>query len=209
MVGSPSIVHGEEELFESIRLSPIASVITGAREADNPIVAVNEAFRQLTGYRDDEIVGRNCRFLGGPDTEPEARRVLRDAVRDGRPALAQLRNYRRDGTAFRNAVMIAPILDESGRVAYFLGSQMDLGEAGLLTPRQRASEAQVARLTRRQSQVLAHMIAGYRNKQIAGFLGLDEKTVKMHRAALLSNLAVASSAQAIRIGVEAGLSGPG
>ena len=198
--------RAEEELFASIALSPIASVITDVRRPDNPIVAVNDAFRLLTGYESDEIIGRNCRFLAGPDTDPAAQALLREAVAQGRPQLTQLLNYRKDGTPFWNAVMIAPLLDERGAVAFFLGSQMDMGEGGhLLSPRQREAEAEVEGLTPRQRQVLAHMIAGYRNKQIAGFLGIDEKTVKMHRAGLLAKLGVASSAQAIRIGVEAGL----
>ena len=73
--------------------------------------------------------------------------------------------------------------------------------------RERAAEA-VGALTVRQHQVLDHMIRGYLNKQIAAFLGIDEKTVKMHRAALLRRLGVRSSAEAIRIGVEAGLTDP-
>ena len=201
-----------EGLFASINLSPIASVITDARLPDNPIVAVNRAFCELTGYRDDEIVGRNCRFLAGPGTEAAAQAALREAVATGRPMLVELTNYRKDGRPFRNAVMIAPVLGEAGEVAYYLGSQMDAGEGpGLSAPRRQQAEHQVRALTPRQLQVLGHMIAGYRNKQIAGFLGIDEKTVKMHRASLLTRLGVGSSAEAIRIGVEAGvqLSDPG
>src|SRR5205085_4878467 len=150
---------------------PIASLVTDARLPDNPIVAVNHAFCRLTGYSADESVGRNCRFLAGAGTDPAAQALLRDAVREGRPALAQLTNYRKDGTPFTNAVMIAPVLGPDGSVAFFLGSQMDSGSGAFDLRRQRA-EAQVASLTRRQRQVLAQMIAGYRNKQIAGFLGI-------------------------------------
>jgi len=201
-----------EGLFASINLSPIASVVTDARLPDNPIVAVNRAFCELTGYCEDEIVGRNCRFLAGPETEPGARAALRHAVADGRPLLVELTNYRKDGSAFLNAVMIAPVLEDNGAVAYFLGSQMDIGPgAGISTPRRQRAEELVRALTPRQLQVLEHMIAGYRNKQIAGFLAIDEKTVKMHRASLLTRLGVGSSAEAIRIGVEAGVqfNGPG
>ncbi|MET1109925.1 MAG: LuxR C-terminal-related transcriptional regulator, partial [Allosphingosinicella sp.] len=77
--------------------------------------------------------------------------------------------------------------------------------SGLLASRRQRAEQLVRGLTRRQLQVLEHMIAGYRNKQIAGFLAIDEKTVKMHRASLLTRLGIGSSAEAIRIGVEAGL----
>jgi hypothetical protein len=202
----------DEEIFSSIARAPIAAVITDARLPDNPIVAANEAFHRLTGYGNSEILGRNCRFLAGPETEPEAQAVLGEAVREGRPALTHMVNYRKDGSAFVNAVMIAPVLDGEGRIAYFLGSQMEVGSGGArLDPRGREAAAKVRGLTPRQREVLGHMIAGYRNKQIAGFLGIDEKTVKMHRAGLLARLGVGSSAQAVRIGVEAGLglTGPG
>ena len=134
------------------------------------------------------------------------------ARKDGR-RWSSCTNYRKDGSAFLNAVMIAPVIGEDGGVAYFLGSQMEIG-AGTAAFRAAAAARPSnwsRRLTPRQRQVLEHMIAGYRNKQIAGFLGIDEKTVKMHRASLLARLGVRSSAEAIRIGVEAGLelSGPG
>jgi hypothetical protein len=200
---------GDASLFESVSVSPIATVITDARAEDNPVVAVNSAFEALTGYGRDEIIGRNCRFLSGPGSEEEGRRVLREAVAQGRPVLAQLYNYKKDGTRFRNAVMIAPVLNENGEVEFFIGSQMEVDDGQMRDPRQSRARALVEGLTPRQRQVLDYMIRGYRNKQIAGFLGIDEKTVKMHRAGLLVRLGAASSADGIRIGVEAGVSGPG
>jgi hypothetical protein len=205
-LGSIDRLKGSEGLLASIDHSPIASVITAAQLPDNPIVAVNSAFCVLTGYERDEIVGRNCRFLAGPATEPEARALLRAAVAEGREALVELTNYRKDGSAFLNAVMIAPVIGEDGTVAYYLGSQMEVGAGvALSASRRQQAEQLVRKLTPRQHQVLEHMIAGYRNKQIAGFLAIDEKTVKMHRASLLTRLGVGSSAEAIRIGVEAGV----
>lgn len=192
-------------LVESIHLSPIATVVTDPRLPDNPIIAANKAFSDLTGYARDEIVGRNCRFLSGAATEPEARRRLRDAVCAGRPALIELVNYRKDGSVFRNAVMIAPLFDEQGEVRLFLGSQMDVGSAAGVPNRRRAAVQLVDALTPRQTQVLAGMVGGLRNKQIAAELGIDETTVKMHRRSMLSRLGASTTADAIRIGVEAGL----
>lgn len=199
--------HEERELFASIRRTPIATVITNPNLPDNPIVAANRAFEELTGYGEAEVLGRNCRFLAGADRDGGGSDVLRLAIAAARPALTELLNFKRDGTPFRNAVMIAPVFDQSGRLAYFIGSQMDVGESAALPAivrRQRAAE-QVRRLTRRQREVLQGMLGGLRNKQIAGSLGLNEKTVKMHRAALLARLGVPSSADAVRIAVEADL----
>ena len=192
-----------EQLAESIELTPIATVVTDPRLPDNPIVAANAAFERLTGYSRGEILGRNCRFLGGAETSDEARAALRAAQAEGRPAIVEILNYRKDGSAFRNAVMIAPVLDERGAPLLFVGSQMDLGRAALPDQRREAARARVARLTPRQREVLERLVAGLRNKQIGAALGIDEKTVKMHRAALLERLGCATSADAIRIGVEA------
>lgn len=195
-------------LRASIHRTPIPTIVTDNREADNPIVEVNDAFLALTGYSRDEVLGRNCRFLSGLGTEPEARRALRQAVADGKPTIVELSNYRKDGTLFRNAVMLAPVFDEQGSVCLFIGSQMDVGDgAGGL--RQTRARNLVAKLTPRLRQTLELMAMGYRNKQIGGHLGIEEKTVKMHRSRLIEALGVKTSADAIRIAVEAGIAPSG
>ncbi|QDP18715.1 PAS domain-containing protein [Sphingomonas xanthus] len=195
-----------QQLLDAIHRTPIPTVVTDKRQADNPIVAVNEAFARLTGYEVQEILGRNCRFLAGPSTDPKAQAVLRDAVDRGEPAVAELLNYRKDGSPFRNAVMVAPVRDGRGEVAMFIGSQMEVGENGRAGGlRKNRARHQVDGLTPRLRQVLSLMAAGFRNKQIGIRLGIEEKTVKMHRARLINALGVASSAEAIRIAVEADL----
>ena len=185
--------------------SPIAAIITDPRQADNPIIECNDAFVALTGYARDEIVGRNCRFLRGPGTEPALTAVLRDAVREHRPALVEILNYRKDGTPFRNAVMVAPIFDADGAIEYYLGSQVEVEDATTTeASRRTAARALIDQLSERQRAVLIAMAAGQLNKQIAWQLGLTERTVKMHRAALFQSLGVTTSADAIRIAVEAG-----
>lgn len=195
----------ERALFASIDLSPIATLITNPRLPDNPIVCANAAFCALTGYEQSDIVGRNCRFLAGPGTEPTGRTLLRDAVAHAKAVLTVVLNYRKDGTAFRNAVMIAPVVGVGGAIDYFIGSQMNVDGASepLAGPRAARASALMATLTPRQKQVLERMVQGYRNKQIATSLGIDEKTVKMHRASLLRRLGAATTADAIRIAIEA------
>ena len=114
-------------------------------------------------------------------------------------------NYRSDGRPFRNGVMIAPLFGEDGEVELFLGSQVDLGDAPTSAARRGAAAERVAGLPPRQRQVLELMARGLLNKQIAWQLKISEKTVKMHRALLLERLGAATSAEAIRLAVEAGL----
>ena len=110
--------HDAEALLASIQLSSIATVVTDARDPDNPICAANSAFQRLTGYSADEILGRNCRFLRGEGSEDAASAVLRDAIARKAPVMTEILNYRRDGTPFRNAVMIAPVFDDDGQIRY-------------------------------------------------------------------------------------------
>ena len=193
-------------IHDIIDASPTAAVISDPRQADNPIIACNEAFVRLTGFAREEIVGRNCRFLSGPDTEPELTQMLRDGISRKQPVMVEILNYKKDGTPFRNAVMVAPIFDDAGELEYFLGSQMEVVSAAGLSSADRSDAARekIAALTARQREILAMMSAGKLNKQIAYSLGLSERTVKMHRAALLKALDVKTSADAIRLAVEAG-----
>ena len=188
-----------------IATSKVAAVVSDPRQPDNPIVACNEAFMQLTGYSKEEILGRNCRFLRGDRTEPEQTAMLREAVAQSRPTMVELINYKKDGTPFRNAVMIAPLFDEQGELVYFLGSQMAIDDSG--ASRHEQARALVEGLSRRQRQILEALAKGRLNKQIAYELDLTERTIKMHRAAMLRALGVRTVAEAIRIAIEASLVG--
>jgi len=84
-------------------------VVTDVRQADNPIVLANQAFIELTGYRGEEILGRNCRFLQGEATNSEHVEAVRAAIRERREATVELLNYRRDGAAFWNELHLCPI----------------------------------------------------------------------------------------------------
>ncbi|UVO52710.1 LuxR C-terminal-related transcriptional regulator [Sphingomonas sp. SUN039] len=196
-----------ESLLASIRISPIAAVISDPRLPTNPIVAVNDAFCRLTGYPVDEIIGRNCKFLAGPATEPWLTERISAGVRERRPVLVEILNYKRDQTPFRNAVLVAPVFDANGELEYFLGSQVELPDdaVGPLSARHAHAVAVVKTLSPRQREVLQRIAAGYRSKQIAWQLSLSEKTVKMHRSLLFQKLGTSNTADAIRIAVEAGL----
>ena len=186
--------------------SPIAAVISNPRLRDNPIVECNAAFVALTGYCSEEIIGHNCRFLTGVGTEPWLTEMLRNGIRRRQPVMVEILNYKKDGTPFRNAIMVAPIFDAAGELEYFLGSQVEIAADVVRAndARRQAAHVRVAALSRRQREVLQHMAAGKLNKQIAFELGLSERTIKMHRAAVFAALAIKSSADAIRIAIEAG-----
>ncbi|SDM67648.1 PAS domain S-box-containing protein [Methylobacterium phyllostachyos] len=104
-------------------------ILTDPNQDDDPIVFTNRAFLDLTGYGIDEVVGRNCRFLQGPDTEPDCIDQIRAALRDNRDLTIEITNHRRDGTPFVNALFVGPVFDGEGRLRYRFGSQIDVTEA--------------------------------------------------------------------------------
>ncbi|KUR73340.1 LuxR C-terminal-related transcriptional regulator [Novosphingobium sp. Fuku2-ISO-50] len=190
-----------------IENSLVAAVVSNPRLADNPIVACNQAFIDLTGYSESEIIGRNCRFLRGPETEAQLTEQLRAGIAARVPVMVEILNYKKGGVPFRNAVMIAPIFDAEGEIEYFLGSQVELSPGVHEGQMSRASIARdkVESLPKRQREILECIAAGKLNKQIAWELQLSERTVKLHRAAVLKALGVRTSADAIRMAIEAGL----
>jgi PAS domain S-box-containing protein len=193
-------------IVDIIDASHTAAVISNPRLPDNPIIACNEAFLRLTGYERDEVLGRNCRFLRGEGTDPAQSEALRTAIRQRQPIMVEILNYRKDGSPFRNAVMIAPIFDDQGEVEYFLGSQMKVAEDSEIVEAERrlSAKAKIAALAPRQREILLLMSGGKLNKQIAYELSLSERTVKMHRSAMFKALGVQTSADAIRLAVESG-----
>ena len=102
-------------------------VIVDVVAADQPIVYVNPGFELLTGYDADEVLGRNCRFLQGPDTDPSAIAEFAAAVAEQRGTKVTVRNYRKDGTPFWNEVVLSPITD-GRRVTQYVGVQLDVTE---------------------------------------------------------------------------------
>ncbi len=112
----------------AIRATRMPMIITDPRQPDNPIVFSNDAFLKLTGYGRDELLGRNCRFLQGPDTDRAKVREVREAIEQNRDVSVDLLNYRKDGSTFWNALYISPVADEQGNVHFFFASQLDMSE---------------------------------------------------------------------------------
>ncbi|WP_267358578.1 MULTISPECIES: PAS domain S-box protein [unclassified Methylobacterium] len=110
----------------AVRATRMPMIVTDPRQPDNPIIFVNNAFGRLTGYAREEIVGRNCRFLQGPETDRDDVARVREAIAARRGIEVALLNYRKDGTTFWNQLLLAPVRDAAGEVAYFFASQYDV-----------------------------------------------------------------------------------
>jgi PAS domain S-box-containing protein len=112
----------------AMRATRMPMLITDPRQADNPIVFANDAFLRLSGYARSDVIGRNCRFLQGPRTDPDAVSAIRDAVADRRDISVDILNYRKDGTPFWNALFISPVSNQSGELLFYFASQLDVTE---------------------------------------------------------------------------------
>jgi PAS domain S-box-containing protein len=117
---------GTDPFVALVRATQMPMMVTDCRQPDHPVVFVNDAFCRMTGYAREEVVGRNCRFLQGPETDAAAVQAIRDAVREARGIRVDLRNHRKSGEPFWNRLLIGPVRDRSGEVAYFFASQEDV-----------------------------------------------------------------------------------
>ncbi len=127
--GQPAPVRLPRHVFEAaFRKTRTPMVLSDPNLPDCPIVDANAAFTDMTGYPPEEVLGRNCRFLQGPDTDRKAVDRVRTAVREQRAITEELYNYRRDGSGFWNALYISPIFGQDGRLGYFFASQIDITE---------------------------------------------------------------------------------
>ncbi len=112
----------------AVLATDITFTITDPRRPGNPLIWVNPSFSRITGYEPDEVIGRNCRLLQGPATDPAAVAAIRAGLDERRTTSTTLLNYRKDGTAFWNQLSISPVFDGQGELVSFVGVQTDVTE---------------------------------------------------------------------------------
>jgi PAS domain S-box-containing protein len=137
LASHPQIEEHWQLLERAISASSSGIIISDARSPDNPIIYVNSGFERITGYTVADILGKNCRFLQGTDTQQPDLEKLRKALREGRGCQVILRNYRKDGRMFWNEFSITPVRDATGNLTHFIGIQNDVSD------RKQAEEALV------------------------------------------------------------------
>ena len=132
-VSSPPIADarqphsGQSDIFfAAVKTTRMPMIVTDPRQPDNPIVFCNEAFSFMTGYSEEEILGTNCRFLQGPETDRDVVAQVRAAVERRDEIAVELLNYRKNGSTFWNALFVSPVYDDAGQLVYFFSSQLDI-----------------------------------------------------------------------------------
>ncbi len=132
---------GPELHLRAAAASELSFTLSDPNLPDNPLIWVNPAFERVTGHPAAEVIGRNCRFLQGPGTDPAAAARIRAALAARETFADTLLNYRKDGTPFWNQVVISPVLGPEGELTHFVGIQADVTDR---VEAQQAREAQLA-----------------------------------------------------------------
>ena len=168
---------------------PLALVLTNPAFDDNPIVYANPAFAKLTGYTLEAAIGRNCRFLQGPATEPDRLALLRAAMAAGEDIAIEITNHRADGTPFLNRLTITAFRDRDeagGEVAFYLGT-LSASDSDIAESRLAAVQIQLAEVQHRVKNHLA-MIVSMIRMQARSSAAADDYTVIARRIEALQLL---------------------
>ena len=128
-----AVLNDLQTKYESSRLFTEAAqhlfeglTITDARLPDRPIVYANPRFEELTGYKSEEFLGTNCRFLNKPHRDQSELKKIQEAIARNESVQCTVQNFKKDGTPFWNLLTISPIKDKSGEVTHFIGIQRDV-----------------------------------------------------------------------------------
>ncbi|XP_073054755.1 phototropin-1-like isoform X2 [Primulina eburnea] len=117
-----------EDIKDALSTFQQTFVVSDATKPDYPIMYASAGFFKMTGYTAKEVIGRNCRFLQGKDTDPDDVAKIREALQRGSSWCGRLLNYKKDGTSFWNLLTISPIKDETGKVLKYIGMQVEVSK---------------------------------------------------------------------------------
>ena len=137
--------------FAAVETTRMPMIVTDPHQADNPIIFANNAFLRMTGYERDGLIGRNCRFLQGAETDQDTVAEIRLAIANKREFATEILNYRKDGSAFWNALFISPVFNKAGELVYFFASQLDVS---------RRRDAEVALYQAQKMESLGQLTGG-------------------------------------------------
>ncbi|VVA26629.1 PREDICTED: LOV domain-containing [Prunus dulcis] len=127
-VGEFGVPRVSDDLKAALSTLQQTFVVSDATKPDCPILYASSGFFGMTGYSSKEVIGRNCRFLQGPETDQDEVAKIRDAVKNGTSYCGRLFNYKKDGTPFWNLLTITPIKDEQGKTIKFIGMQVEVSK---------------------------------------------------------------------------------
>ncbi|MXO66972.1 PAS domain-containing protein [Altererythrobacter endophyticus] len=166
-------------LFEqAMAQTRMAICLCDPHAEDTPIVFANRAFRALTGYDEEEIIGNNCRFLQGPDTDPKQVEKIRHALATEDVLVVELLNYRKDGSSFWNALHLGPVYDNDGNLMYFFGSQWDVSDVRAARAEEHHAKMMARELSHRMKNMFA-VISGIVN--ITGRMrGIEKESAEIN-----------------------------
>nr|AML77156.1 putative LOV domain-containing protein [Portulaca suffrutescens] len=126
--GSEHVPRVSQELKDALATLQQTFVVSDATKPECPIMYASSGFFTMTGYTSKEVIGRNCRFLQGPETDQDEVQKIRDAVKYGKSYCGRLLNYKKDGTPFWNLLTITPIKDDQGNTIKFIGMQVEVSK---------------------------------------------------------------------------------
>lgn len=114
-----------ELLKRSLDALPRGILITDCQQADDPIIYVNKYFLEMSGYDESEILGKNCRFMQGKETDTESLKKLAMAMEQRESVTVQMINYRKNGEQFVNELTISPVKNQNGEVTHCIGLEIE------------------------------------------------------------------------------------
>lgn len=167
-----------------IREMAVSFTLADPGQDDCPLIYVNRAFERTTGYTAEAAVGRNCRFLQGPETAQEAVNALRAAIANEESVAVDLLNYRADGSIFNNHLIIAPLYDDAGGLMYYLGVQSERPPASVDEARIDEMDNKLKELQHRVKNHLSMILSVIRMEARQGDVAHMEETLSTRIRAL-------------------------